>query len=258
MSPTPTPALPSNGFAVEARAFLDALDATDPAALCACEGWTAHEVVAHLAAAGTEVALNLEAYAGGRPVPATRPFEEREAPYRGMDDRRLRAELVGSIERVGSCLDAVLAADPDAVVPWTGRQMVVASFVTHLASEFALHRWDLVGDDETSERLLADPNLTEHAVAVLGKALVARSVSVAPVGFSAVLAAAGARDVAVVVDNEGPRLVTSEGAVKPAIIGDRGARLLLLWGRRPGDPRRLIAPQGAAMLATLQSLLAGY
>ena len=258
MNPEPTPARPSDGFAAEARAFLDALDATDPAALCACAGWTAHEVAAHLAAAGIEVALNLEAYADGRPVPATRAFEQREAPYRGMDDRRLRAELVGSIERVAACLDAVLGAEPDAVVPWTGRQMVVASFVTHLRSELALHRWDLVGDDETSERLLAEPELTEHAVGVLGKALLARSSFVAPAGFSAVLAAPGARDVAVVVDDEGPRLVASEGAVEPAIIGDRSARLLLLWGRRPGDPRRLVAPQGAAMLAAVQALLAGY
>jgi hypothetical protein len=36
----------------------------------------------------------------------------------------------------------VLAADPDAVVPWTGRQMAVAKFLPHLRNEFAIHRWD--------------------------------------------------------------------------------------------------------------------
>ena len=67
MSPEPTPARPSDGFSAEARAFLDALDATDPAALCACEGWTAHEVAAHLAAGGIEgptAALPAFAYLG--------------------------------------------------------------------------------------------------------------------------------------------------------------------------------------------------
>ncbi|MDA8077048.1 MAG: hypothetical protein M0Z40_17870, partial [Actinomycetota bacterium] len=106
--------------------------------------------------------------------------------------------------------------------------------------------------------LLAQPELTEHAVAVLGKALVARSAFVAPAGFSAVLAAPGASDVAVVVDDEGPRLVSSEDSVEPAIIGDRAARLLLLWGRRPCDPRRLVASRGAAVLAAVQAMLAGY
>ena len=251
-------ASPSDGFAVEARAFFDALDATDPTALSACAGWTAHEITAHLAAAGVEVALNLEAYAEGRPVPSTRGFEEREAPYREMEDRQLRAELEDSISRMAASLDAVLTAEPDAVVPWTGREMAVASFVPHLRSELALHRWDLVGDDETSRRLLAQPELTAHAVAVLGKALVSRGTSSAKAGFGALLAAPGERDVAVVLDDEGPRLTASDAAAEPAVLGDPAARLLFLWGRRPGDPRRLVAPKGAAVLATLQGLLAGY
>ena len=51
-------------------------------------------------------------------------------------------------------LDAVLNLQPDAVVPWTGREMVVATFITHTRSELALHRWDLVGDDDVSAVLL--------------------------------------------------------------------------------------------------------
>lgn len=258
MSTEPVAARPSEGLAIEAAAFLGALEVTPPDALTGCEKWRAHEVAAHLAAGAVEIALNLEAYGEGQTVPATRGFEEREAPYRAMEDAKLRVELPRSTERVSAALGAVLAAEPDAVVTWTGRQMVVATFVTHLRSELALHRWDLVGDDETSQRLLGQPELTDHAVAVLGRALVAHSTASAPAPFSAVVAAPGAIDVAVVVDGDGPRLERSDARFEPAIVGDPAARLLFLWGRRPGDPRRLVAPGGVEVLGTLRSLLAGY
>ena len=55
----------------------------------------------------------------------------------------------------------------------------------------------------------------------------------------------------------GPRLERSEARLKPTVVGDPAARLLLLWGRQCGDPRRLVAPGGVEALAT-RSLLAGY
>ncbi len=79
-----------------------------------------------------------------------------------------------------------------------------------------------------------------------------------PVPFSAVVAAPGAIDVAVVVDGDGPRLERSDARFEPAIVGDPAARLLFLWGRRPGDPRRLLAPGGVEVLAALGAMLAGY
>jgi hypothetical protein len=246
------------GLSAEAAAFLEALEVTPLDALSACAGWTAHEVIAHLAAAGVEVALNLEAYGEGRPVLATRGFEEREAPCRAMCDADLRAVLPSSIERVAVALDTVLGANPDEVVPWTGRQMVVATFITHLRSELALHPFDMVGDDETGIALLGRPELTDDAVAVLGRALVARGVDSVPDGFSAVLGAPGDRDVVVLVDEDGPRLERRETAADPAVVGDPAARLWFLWGGRPGDPRRLVAPQGGEVLAQLEALLAGY
>ena len=258
MSTEPVAARPSEGLAIEAAAFLGALEVTPPDALTGCEKWRAHEVAAHLVAGAVEIALNLEAYGEGQTVPATRGFEEREAPYRAMEDGKLRVELARSTERVSAALDAVLAVEPDAVVTWTGRQMVVATFVTHLRSELALHRFDLVGDDETGTKLLGQPELTDHAVAVLGRALVARGATSAPAGFSAVVAAPGARDVVVLVDEDGPRLERRETAADPAVVGDPAARLLFLWGRRPADPRRLVAPQGGEVLAQLEALLAGY
>jgi uncharacterized protein (TIGR03083 family) len=171
MSTTPSTVPPSEALKAEADAFAEALDTTPPNALSACSGWTAHEVTAHLVAAGVEIALNLEAYGNGEPVPPTRGFEERERPYREMSEEALRSEFGRSTERMTEALDAVLMAEPDAVVPWTGRQMVVATFITHVRSELAIHRWDLIGDDDTSTKLLAQDELTVHAVEVLGPAL---------------------------------------------------------------------------------------
>ena len=251
-------ARPSRAMKIEADAFFEALDVTSPDSLSACAGWTAHDVTAHLAAAAVEVAINLEAYVEGQPVPPTRGFEEREAPYRAMGFEKLRTQLPISIERAGVALDAVLNSQPDAVVPWTGREMVVATFITHMRSELALHRWDLVGDDDTGAVLLAQPELTDHAVAVLGRALVARGAASNSTDFFAVISAPGAQDVIALVDGNGARLMRGEEASNPTVIGDPAARLLFLWGRRPGDPRRLIAPHGGQLLARLENLLAGY
>ena len=65
----------------------------------------------------------------------------------------------------------VLAQEPDAVIPWTGRRMAVAKFIPHLRNEHALHRWDVVGDDEASAALLGQTDLIEHSVEVLGRIL---------------------------------------------------------------------------------------
>lgn len=250
------------GMRREADAFFAALEQSPPDACCGCAGWTAHELVAHLVAAAVEVALNLEAYGEGRPVPATRGFEAREAPWRAHDPIGLRHELPGALGRMCDAVDAVLAEEPDAVVPWTGRQMEVAAFVTHLRSELALHRFDLVGDDEDGTALLAQPELTLHAATVLARPLLARG-SRARTGrgepVRLTLASPGEPDVTVVVDGGSARLeLEPTGAAELAVRCDPAARLLVLWGRRPGDPRRLRAPGGAATLGLLQGLLAGY
>lgn len=249
---------PSASFEREADALFATLDHTSPDATTACYGWTAHDVTAHLTAGALEVALNLEAYSEGKPVPPTRSFEEREAPYKEMDDRRLRTELSRSIARMSSIVDAVLTKEPNAVVPWTGRQMVVRTFLTHLRSEFAIHRFDLTGDDDTGNELLAQPELTNHAVDVLGNALLVRGSIAESSRFSATLASPGASDIVVLVDSEGARLIRSKDFSEPSVIGDAAARLLFLWGRRPGDPSRLKAPGGTSVLRLLQRALMGY
>ena len=48
----------------------------------ACPGWTAHELLAHLAAGAQEEASLIEAHLAGEPSRPTRAFDERERPFR--------------------------------------------------------------------------------------------------------------------------------------------------------------------------------
>jgi hypothetical protein len=116
----------------EAEAFLDARQHVGPEIVSACEGWTAHEVTAHLAGTAAEITRHLEPYLAGQPVPATRTFEAREPYYRAMDDATLGRRLETEEATARSVIDQVLVQEPEAIIPWTGRQMVVAKFLPHL------------------------------------------------------------------------------------------------------------------------------
>jgi hypothetical protein len=48
-------------------------------------------------------------------------------------------------------------------------------------------------------------------------------------------------------------------AMRPATLEtDAAARVLLLWGRRPGDPSRICSRVGAETLGRVRRLLSGY
>lgn len=246
----------------EAEAFLDAHQDTAPEVVSACEGWTTHEVTAHLAATAAEITRHLEPYLQGDAVPRTRTFEEREPPYRAMDDATLGRRLPDEDDKMRSILGQVLAQQPDAVIPWTGRQMAVAKFLPHMRNEFAIHRWDIVGDDETSAELLSQPELTEHAVGVLGRILLLRGTAHDPFpgqDFHLRLRAGPAPDVRVVVEagHAGLELTHSE-ADEPSVELDPAARTLVIWGRRPGQRGRFRSHVGEPALRRLQALLSGY
>ena len=113
----------------------------------------------------------VEAYAERRPIPETRSFEEREIPFRALAHDALVRRIGDETTRMNRLLADVLAREPDAVVPWTQRQMRVGKFGTHMRNEFALHRWDVAGDDPVSLALLSQPELTAHSVEVLGHIL---------------------------------------------------------------------------------------
>ena len=249
-----------NGEINETQAFLEALDRLPPNALTACAGWTVHEITAHIAAGADEIARLFEAYGEGLPVPATLGWEEREAPYRAMDDPALRKHLFAASLRMGSAMQAVFSREPDAVIPFTGMRMTAAAFAMHSRSECAIHRWDMVGDDEVSWKLLSQPEITNHAVTVLAPLLFQRGCGSSPApaaGFTARIRAVGQPDVVAQRDASGAVLTFEPDDGSPAIETDAAARLLFIWGRRPGDPSRIRSGMPAEDRLRLQELLAG-
>ena len=227
--------------------------------LTACPGWTAHELVAHLAAGAAEEADLIEAHLAGEPR-ATRSFDEREPPFRALADGELRDRLLEESVRLGVALRK-LTDVPSGSVLFTGRAMTAADFATHSRSECALHRWDLVGRDDVGWAMLAQPELTAHAIAVL------TSMSTLPEApanrmpasadgseFRAVLRSAPHDDVVVTVtDGVLTMSMRPVSAAAADVELDAAARLLLLWGRRePSAPIDVYATgPGAGVLRSL-------
>ena len=250
-----------NAAMAEAAAFVATLDSVNPQQMTKASEWTAHELVAHLAAGAAEIARNVSAFneGGAEAVPATRELEEREVPYREMDFVSLCSALSEHQGQMMAAINVAITNDAGAVTPWAGRQMPVGAFVSHVRSEFTLHRWDLVGDDDVSNQMLAQPELTAHAVMALGEALASRG-----------LAAGAQGQVRLTSPGQPDILVSPSGAVfadlesdagdgeGPAIESDSAARLLLLWGRTPDQPGRVLIPGGVRQLQVLRGLLAGY
>ncbi|MGH9073160.1 MAG: hypothetical protein ACRDZQ_03425 [Acidimicrobiales bacterium] len=119
------------------------------------------------------------------------------------------------------------------------------------------------GDGDVGPHLLAQPELTEHAVSVLGWILLARSTERDPYpgeDFAVRLRADGARDLRLVVesgqagleladdDTDGPR---RDGRIA-------GMLTLVIWGRRPDEWGRFRSHMPAPMLVRLQALLSGH
>jgi uncharacterized protein (TIGR03083 family) len=81
------------------RAILTTLRDLASEAPTACAGWTAHHIAAHLAAGSREIADLAEDRAAGRPPRPTRPFDERERPYRQMPYADVLDEMVRQTRR---------------------------------------------------------------------------------------------------------------------------------------------------------------
>jgi len=154
----------------ELEAFLRALAATPADAPTACDGWSAHELVAHLAAGSKEMArlVNRRLALGPKAdIGPTVPFEEREPPCRALSDRVLRRTFVREGMALTDAIMRLRQAGPDLTVTFTGWDMTVDEMIRHGRSELVLHRWDLVGFDEVSRRLLDDAELLAHGRKVL-------------------------------------------------------------------------------------------
>jgi uncharacterized protein (TIGR03083 family) len=246
----------------EADAFFTTLGGATPQWVSACDGWTAHEIAAHVTGNAVEIVRHLDPYLQGDPVPKTRSFEEREAPLQALAHQELLDRLDADDQRMRQVVTDVLDKEPDAVIRWTGRDMAVAKFIPHMRNEHALHRWDVAGDDRSSLDLLAQSDLVQHSVGVLGAILLRAGRQHDPdpeTDFRVRLRSDGQPDLLVIVDNGDATLTwAEEDGDEPDVELDAAARLLLIWGRRPDDHRRLRSHLTQPDLARLQALLSGY
>ena len=246
----------------EVVAFLDSLDSTPPDAVTACRGWTTHELVAHLVSGADAFANQAEAYLEGRPVPEFGAWEVREPPYRAMADGRLRTRLVAAEQRMTDAFAALLQTDPALAVPDVGWGLPVAELVTHMRQEFAIHRWDIVGDDELGMEILGRTQLVDHSVRLLGDSLLKNGLQRDPAPgapFAVRLRCDGEPDLALdLADGHGALSFRAAEDVPHVIETDPAARLLILWGRQPQGARRVRSSLSPEELARLQSVLIGY
>jgi Mycothiol maleylpyruvate isomerase N-terminal domain len=246
----------------EAAAFLAAIHAARPEAVSACEGWTTHEIAAHVTGIAVEVARHLDPYLQGDPVPKTRSFEEREAPLQALSHGELLERLDSTEAQLRRLVADVIDGEPDAVVPWTGRHMAVAKFIPHLRNEHALHRWDVAGDDDVSEQLLGNEDLIDHSVGELGQILLVAGRKHDPdpdADFRVRLRSDGSRDLQVLVDAGTASLGWADNeADGPALDLEQSARHVFIWGRRPDRHGRVRSRMSQPDLARLQALLSGY
>jgi uncharacterized protein (TIGR03083 family) len=213
------------------RAFISGLSRLEATAPTWCAGWSVHEVTAHVTAAAEERANLIDHHLAGKPARATRSWEEREPPFRAMPDAELRERLVEHAVRFESSLAAL---NEDDTILYTGWAMTAERLRMHSHSEAVLHRWDLVGDDDISIRLLSDPAMVTHALAVfdampaLAEAQQWRRSDV--VCRPTILRSAGRPDV-VVTPTDGLSAAPDENG---EVIALRPHELpLLLWGRCP-------------------------
>lgn len=246
----------------EFDAFLDTLQGVPPHALTACQGWTAHDIIAHLTAGAELLTAQAEAHLDGRPAPQVDDWATQELPYQALDDRVLRRRLEDGERRMTGILADLAAPDPARVVPGLGWGMPVGELITHMRQEFAIHRWDLIGDDDEGAEILARPELLAHSVRMLQEPLMAaglgREAAAVP-DLTVRLRCAREPDLVVDVRNGQGRLELAEPDDSRAVVEtDPAARLLLLWGRRPSDPRRVRSSLAPPQLRRLQQLLSGY
>lgn len=233
------------GSSVEGAAFLAAVDAVPPSSPTACAGWNAHYIAAHLAAGAKEIADLIDESVPGRASRPTRDFEERETPFRALPHDKLLHRLVAENERKVAAWDALSQRREDPAIEFTGTRVTVEEFKTHSRSESAIHRWDLLGDDDTATELLAQPELTTHAVKMLNRMQIlkesaqamgrrAGEIDAAPVRI--VFHSPNRRDVVLIASAESSRFELADGIVEgdATVATDPANRLLVLWdGDRP-------------------------
>ncbi|MFK0112854.1 maleylpyruvate isomerase N-terminal domain-containing protein [Streptomyces sp. NPDC091217] len=233
-----------HGAMDEANEFFTALRNRAPDEPTACRGWRVRDLVAHVAAGAQEEADLIETHLRGGTARPTRSFDEREAAYRALP----YDELLGALAREGGSLNAAVDAliRSGGEVEFTGIRLSGQEFRVHSRSELALHRWDIVGDDETGHQLLAQPVLTAHAAKVLSgmaslqESAAARAVRVhrEPEDFAFRMRSPGSDDLLVqVAPMPSVKMMSPVTDELPVIRCSPADRLLAVWGRRLPDAR---------------------
>jgi uncharacterized protein (TIGR03083 family) len=243
----------------EWQPFVDAVQQRRPDTGTWCEAWTVRDIVAHQAGNAEELARVLGAHLEGEPV-GTRGFEEREGPLRALNDADLWDALLDRMATLNEVAVAAEAVPADTDVAWTGRTMKAACFAEHMREELVLHGWDITGDDTAAQARLAEPWMTTHSVVAVGRPLLAKGAKELRPGerIEARLRVPDTDDVFLTADADRTTVGFAD-AVGPATLEtDAAARVLLLWGRRPGDPSRICSRAGAETLGRVRRLLSGY
>jgi hypothetical protein len=198
----------------------------------------------------------------GSPLTRTRAFDEREPEFRVMSSPELMSSIASGEDRMRLRIAELLDREADPVLRWTNRQVHAAGFLKHSRSECAVHRWDLAGDDEVSNKLLSQQELLEHVVTFVGPLPMTARGMVTGAGtgrpLRARIRATGQPDLLVVVYRGQPQVYLAEAEGEALIEGDPAARLLFLWGRRPTPFSRLVCNGSTDELSRLQWLLLGY
>jgi uncharacterized protein (TIGR03083 family) len=249
----------------EAEALMSTLAEVAPSTPTACVGWTARNILAHLTAGTKEVADLIELKVNHHQQRPTRGFDEREAPFLAMEDAELGQAMAAEGARMTAAM-AALAATDDPTFLFTGSNLTLPQLGTHLRSEMTLHRWDIVGDDDISQQLLIQPDLTRHAVDVLDAMPVlyeapewrAKLAGVTD-GLRIVLRSPNTADI---VYQHSPtdssfEIVENGPASGDAVVTtDLANRYLTIWGRRSAE-RPLTVDTDTVSAAVVEAVLWG-
>ncbi|WP_297725089.1 maleylpyruvate isomerase N-terminal domain-containing protein [Mycobacterium sp.] len=243
----------------EWRPFLHVVQQRRPDAGTWCEAWTVRDIVIHQAGNAEELARVLGAHLEGEPV-GTRGFEEREGPLRALGDADLWDALNDRMATLNEVAAAAESVPADTDVAWTGRTMKVPCFAEHMREELVLHGWDVTGDDAAAQAPLAEPWMTTHSVVAVGRPLLAKGAKLMEPGerIDARLRVFGSDDVVIAADAEQTSIGIAEPEGPATLETDAAARVLLLWGRRPGNPSRVCSDAGPELLGQVRRLLSGY
>lgn len=250
---------------LEVQALMASLAEVAPNKPTACVGWTVHNISAHFAAATKEVADLIELKVNHRRHRATLGFTEREAPFLALGDAELGRALAAQGDRMAAAVFALAESD-DPAFEFTGRRFTVPQLSTHVRSESALHRWDIVGDDDISEQLLTQADLTRHAVDLLNtlpllyEAPEWRAEHAGVTGrLRIVLRSPQTADIVYEHTSEGARFEIAEdgpASGDAVVTTDVANRLLTIWGRRSAE-RPLTIDTDAISRAVVESVLWG-